>query len=130
MVVSLKKPNDELDKFLLRMPDGLRERIKLAAEKSNRSMNAEIVATLEEAYPEHDFDFGSFMLTWMVPITKATSESERQTLIEGANNFLSTLPTDARLVTEKTRAGKVDVILVMGDVRMLVGDAQELTLLD
>lgn len=129
MVKQPKTPNDELDKFLLRMPDGLRERIKAAAEKSNRSMNAEIVATLEEAYPEHDFDFGSFMLTWMVPITKATSEAERQELIDGANSFLSTLPTDARLVTEKTRAGKVDVILVMGGVRMLVGDAQELTLL-
>ncbi|NBB07890.1 MULTISPECIES: Arc family DNA-binding protein [Pseudomonadota] len=123
-------PAKDLEKFIIRMPNGLRDRIKLAAEKNNRSMNAEVVATLEDAYPEHDFDFGSFMLTWMVPITKATSESERQTLIEGANNFLSTLPTDARLVTERTRAGKVDVILVMGGVRMLVGDAQELTLLD
>lgn len=123
-------PAKDLEKFIIRMPNGLRDRIKLAAEKNNRSMNAEVVATLEDAYPEHDFDFGSFMLTWMVPITKATSEAERQELIDGANAFLSTLPTDARLVTEKTRAGKVDVILVMGGVRMLVGDAQELTLLD
>lgn len=123
-------PAKDLEKFIIRMPNGLRDRIKLAAEKNNRSMNAEVVATLEDAYPEHDFDFGSFMLTWMVPITKATSEAERQELIDGANSFLSTLPTDARLVTEKTRAGKIDVILVMGGVRMLVGDAQELTLLD
>jgi hypothetical protein len=33
------------------MSEGLRERIKSAAEANNRSMNAEIVATLEEAYP-------------------------------------------------------------------------------
>ncbi|WP_313195877.1 Arc family DNA-binding protein [Shinella zoogloeoides] len=46
-----KTPNEELDKFLLRMPDGLRERIKAAAEMNNRSMNAEIVTTLEGAYP-------------------------------------------------------------------------------
>lgn len=39
------------DKFMLRLPDGMRERIKLAAEKNNRSMNAEIVATLDERYP-------------------------------------------------------------------------------
>ncbi|WP_313610415.1 Arc family DNA-binding protein [Rhizobium sp.] len=51
MVVSLKKPNDELDKFLLRMPDGLRERIKDMAAANNRSMNAEIVSTLEDCYP-------------------------------------------------------------------------------
>lgn len=39
------------DKFMLRLPDGMRERIKAAAEANNRSMNAEIVATLEEKYP-------------------------------------------------------------------------------
>lgn len=39
------------DKFMLRLPDGMRERIKAAADRHNRSMNAEIVATLEEAYP-------------------------------------------------------------------------------
>lgn len=39
------------DKYVVRLPDGMRERIKQAAEANNRSMNAEIVATLEEAYP-------------------------------------------------------------------------------
>ena len=39
------------DKFVVRLPDGMRERVKAAAELNNRSMNAEIVATLEEAYP-------------------------------------------------------------------------------
>ncbi len=42
------------DKFMLRLPDGMRDRIKHAAEKNNRSMNAEILATLEENYPEAD----------------------------------------------------------------------------
>lgn len=41
----------ESDKFMLRLPDGMRYRIRLAASKNNRSMNAEIVATLEEKYP-------------------------------------------------------------------------------
>lgn len=39
------------DKFVLRLPDGMRERIKAAADRNNRSMNAEIVATLEGVYP-------------------------------------------------------------------------------
>lgn len=39
------------DKFMLRLPDGMRDRIKAAAEAANRSMNSEIVATLEERYP-------------------------------------------------------------------------------
>lgn len=41
----------ESDKFMLRLPDGMRDRIKTAADANNRSMNAEIVATLEEKYP-------------------------------------------------------------------------------
>lgn len=44
-------PSDKQDKFVLRLPDGMRDRIKSAAEANNRSMNAEIVATLEEKYP-------------------------------------------------------------------------------
>ncbi|MEH6721029.1 MAG: Arc family DNA-binding protein [Aurantimonas endophytica] len=39
------------EQFQLRMPDGMRERIRTAAESNDRSMNAEIVATLEEKYP-------------------------------------------------------------------------------
>ncbi|WP_370275112.1 Arc family DNA-binding protein [Pararhodobacter marinus] len=42
----------ESDKFMLRLPDGMRERIKSAADANGRSMNAEIVATLEEKFPE------------------------------------------------------------------------------
>ena len=44
-------PSDKQDQFMIRFPDGLRDRIKAAAAANNRSMNAEIVATLEEAYP-------------------------------------------------------------------------------
>ena len=43
--------NRDSDRFMLRLPDGMRDRIKDAAHTNNRSMNAEIVATLEERYP-------------------------------------------------------------------------------
>lgn len=39
------------DKFIVRLPDGLRDRIRVAADKNHRSMNAEVVALLEENYP-------------------------------------------------------------------------------
>lgn len=42
------------DQFALRLPDGLRDRIKSAAEANSRSMNSEIVSTLLKAYPEID----------------------------------------------------------------------------
>ena len=37
---------------MLRFPPGMRDRIKRAADTKGRSMNAEIVATLAEHYPE------------------------------------------------------------------------------
>jgi hypothetical protein len=44
-------PSQSQDKFVLRLPDGMRDRIKAAASDNNRSMNAEIIAALEERYP-------------------------------------------------------------------------------
>ncbi|MBB3610983.1 Arc family DNA-binding protein [Rhizobium sp. BK602] len=41
-------PSAKQDQFMLRFPDGMRDRLKEAAENHGRSMNAEIVAILEE----------------------------------------------------------------------------------
>jgi hypothetical protein len=45
-------PSDTQDKFIIRMPNGLRDRIKKKADDNNRSMNAEIVQLLDREYPE------------------------------------------------------------------------------
>ncbi|GAJ96171.1 Arc family DNA-binding protein [Rhizobium rhizogenes] len=48
-----KKPvTQPQDKYVLRMPDGLRERIKAVAEREGTSMNHEIIRVLERAFPE------------------------------------------------------------------------------
>lgn len=36
--------------YQLRLPEGLRDRVKSSAEKKNRSMNADIVARLEQSF--------------------------------------------------------------------------------
>ena len=52
-----KKPTIQTeDKYVLRLPDGMRDRIKQEAERNGRSMNAEIVQRLE--------DFPSVMQAW------------------------------------------------------------------
>lgn len=38
------------DKFMLRLPDGMREKIKAAADEAGRSMNAEIVHRLDASF--------------------------------------------------------------------------------
>lgn len=45
-------PSDNVDKLLLRFPEGLRDRIKATAEANKRSMNAEIIAALEQVFPD------------------------------------------------------------------------------
>ena len=35
---------------MLRLPEGMRDRIKAAADENNRSMNAEIIARLESSF--------------------------------------------------------------------------------
>jgi len=44
------KPGRGSDQFPLRLPDGMRDRLKAAAAKNSRSMNAEIVARLEDSF--------------------------------------------------------------------------------
>lgn len=48
-----RKPQDQ-DKFVVRLPDGMRDRIKAAADANSRSMNAEIVSVLEDRFPPDD----------------------------------------------------------------------------
>jgi len=45
--MSTDTPAKDQDKFVLRLPDGMRERLKAEAEANKRSMNAEIIARLE-----------------------------------------------------------------------------------
>ena len=43
-------PSRKLDQYIVRFPDGMRDKLKKAAKENNRSLNAEIIARLEE-YP-------------------------------------------------------------------------------
>ena len=41
-----RRPSETQDKFIIRLPDGMREQLKAAAEANNRTMTAEVVARL------------------------------------------------------------------------------------
>jgi hypothetical protein len=45
-----RPPSPDRDKFIIRLPDGMRERIKAAADANNRTMTAEIVARLRMTF--------------------------------------------------------------------------------
>jgi hypothetical protein len=45
-------PSQTADKFIIRLPDGMRDQIAEAAKANNRTMNAEIVARLQASFSE------------------------------------------------------------------------------
>lgn len=44
-------PSQEAERFQVRMPDGLRDRLRASAEENRRSMNAELIFHLDRALP-------------------------------------------------------------------------------
>jgi hypothetical protein len=43
-------PSEQQDRFIVRFPDGMRDKIGVAARRNKRSMNAEIVSRLEASF--------------------------------------------------------------------------------
>lgn len=50
--MSDQSPSRLLDKIIIRVPDGMRDRIKRVADSNNRSVNAELLVLLERTYPD------------------------------------------------------------------------------
>lgn len=83
-------PSEKQDRFIVRLPDGLRDRIRAAAEANNRSMNAEVVATLEQQYPSPaalEELFFSEIVEWSDRIGDAP-DAEKDQLVDQANEWL------------------------------------------
>lgn len=68
-------PVREQDKFMLRLPEGMRDRIRAKADQNGRSMNAEIVALLEREYPAPT----DVMHVHLANIRRALDQYERET---------------------------------------------------
>lgn len=62
--------------FGVRMPADLKSRVAAAAATNNRSMNAEIVATLQEKYPEPTVDDVKAALTALLARLDSASTLE------------------------------------------------------
>jgi ERCC4-type nuclease len=71
-------PSNVADKFMLRLPNGMRDRIAEAAKSRKRSMNAEIVARLEESFGADAFqnEFSMFRKKSTVKNTRTGEEVE------------------------------------------------------
>lgn len=88
-----------LDKVIVRLPDGLRDRIKVAAAKNNRSMNAEIVAALEEKYPSPVPTKGieDLLREWAPRVVNEADKKQQAKLIDELNYELGKITKQARV---------------------------------
>ncbi|PWE57910.1 hypothetical protein DEM27_01575 [Metarhizobium album] len=84
--------------FRLRLPEALKKRIEAAAERKRRSMTAEIVAALEEVYPE-GLGIGEFIEKYVTPIAQTKTPEEREALVAAANKASASLNSPWRVRT-------------------------------
>ncbi|RWL19752.1 MAG: Arc family DNA-binding protein [Mesorhizobium sp.] len=79
-------PKQTDPQFKLRLPSALKDRIDAAAIANNRSINAEIVATLEEKYPAPiAFDHEAFVEQWLMPIMDDAMTERHEALVRAAD---------------------------------------------
>lgn len=89
-------PSDKQDQFMLRLPDGMRDRIKAAAEENNRSMNAEIVATLTEKYPDPGYLTHEELMSLIDNFKPSMTDEQASAMIDKLNADLANRPLEGR----------------------------------
>ncbi|MBI1625180.1 Arc family DNA-binding protein [Comamonas suwonensis] len=92
-------PSDQADKVLVRMPDGMRDRLKHAAKTNNRTMNAEIVARLAASLVAGSTDLYEADLKTSMEIVRQEFEHEKR--LARAQLLLSTYQDQASLVRRR-----------------------------
>ncbi|KQT57489.1 MULTISPECIES: Arc family DNA-binding protein [unclassified Aureimonas] len=111
-----KYPSQAAERFQVRMPDGLRDRLRDAAEINGRAMNTEIVKRLEESFEEHPAvqkleDEGWKSLERLLSLDDSFSEVKEQnrTLAQLVKNSTAMLEMLARHLV-KNDAGANDLL--------------------
>jgi hypothetical protein len=100
------KPGRGSDQFPLRLPDGMRERIKEASDQNGRSMNAEIISTLEKAFPKRTEDFGAMFLRLFNELMEIADQGEEAKLKARIIN--------ANLSLARAGHGKIELYVIPG----------------
>lgn len=104
----MTQPSQTDPQFKLRLPAALKTRIQASAGKNNRSMNAEILATLEHKYPRPT---GSSRIRLLARFLSMDPDSRSMLLSELLNQF-------EKEGTEKLKdnAGLIEVLAILSNV--------------
>lgn len=112
-------PSRKLDQYIVRFPDGMRDQLKQAAARNNRSLNAEIVERLEKSFDQqiprnvsNALTFSVFLANQfdaLVGFRKGAKDSagEALTRITGGNmDFEQVVAMAERLKDQSDKAAK------------------------
>lgn len=105
-------PSDKQDQYMIRFPDGMRDRIKEAAEDAGRSMNQEIVARLES----------SFDLSMSDKERLAFFEEMYEQHFRERNELIDTINKQDLIVQQMKREHQTLVLLARSISHMLLAD--------
>lgn len=100
------RPGQGAEAFNVRFPPGMRDRIKAAAERNARSMNAEIIATLEQHYPQPRTDVGS-LDSLIAYLTSAADPADQVARLAEVNAKLDAMGSPLRM--QETEPGKFTI---------------------
>lgn len=100
-------PSGAQDQFNVRFPDGMRERIRIAADLNGRSMNAEIVATLEAKYPPATVDVHAVESVLHYVASATTTAMCQERLAEVNQKFMN---IGSPLRAELSQDGRLSII--------------------
>ncbi len=112
-------PSEMQERFIVRLPDGMRDRIADAAKAAGRSMNAEIVARLQSTFkPEQaKLDFGP------ASVEEESRPISKKELLQVLNEFVASndgeVKFKAKVVQDEKPAQKkqkVNKIILVGDL--------------
>ena len=94
------------DRYMLRLPEGMRARIKAAAEAEGRSMNAEIVRVLEEHFPAPKLPSIGWKTYYLI---SNMGPEERDLFVEEMQGYWQELgdPKEAEMLVNEIRANRV-----------------------
>jgi hypothetical protein len=101
------RPGQGSDAFSVRFPPGMRDRIKAAADLNGRSMNAEILATLEERYPAKSVDVRA-VDSLLHYIANAATPAQTLDRISEVNAKFEAVGSPLRI--EQTADGRLSII--------------------
>src|SRR3989338_6414110 len=101
------RPGQGAESFNVRLPAGMRDRIKVGADLNARSMNAEIVATLEERYPATSVDVRA-VDSLLHYIANATTPGQVLERIAEVNAKFEAVGSPLRI--EQGREGKLTIV--------------------